>query len=155
MPATTPAGFLWAVLVDWRGGQGTTKQHARAGPSSASATSSPTYAQHCFDSFEESDGIATPVPPPPRAAPSAAPPTAPPAVLPPLPTDLAQMFGDPPLPTDLAQMFGEREPPGLGAPLAAPLDAPADSSSSFLERQQLAEALDEQMSGVEAVEVSE
>ena len=141
VPATTPAGFLWAVLVDWRGGQGTTKQHARAGPSSASATSSPTYAQHCFDSFEESEGIATPVPPPPRAAPSAAPPTAPPAVL-------------PPLPTDLAQMFGEREPPGLGAPLAAPLDAPADSSSSFLERQQLAEALDEQMTGVEAVEVS-
>ena len=64
------------------------------------------------------------------------------------------MFGDPPLPTDLAQMFGEREPPGLGAPLAAPLDAPADSSSSFLERQQLAEALDEQMTGVEAVAVS-
>ena len=94
------------------------------------------------------------MPPPPRAAPSAAPPTAPPAVLPPLPTDLAQMFGDPPLPTDLAQMFGEREPPELGAPLAAPLDAPADSSSSFLERQQLAEALEEQMSGVEAVEVS-
>ena len=81
------------------------------------------------------------MPPPPRAAPSAAPPTAPPAVL-------------PPLPTDLAQVFGEREPPEFGAPLAAPLDAPADSSSSFLERQQLAEALDEQMSGVEAVEVS-
>ena len=40
------------------------------------------------------------------------------------------------------------------APLAAPLDAPTDSSSSFLERQQLAEALEEQMSGVEAVEVS-
>ena len=77
------------------------------------------------------------MPPPPRAAPSAAPP----AVL-------------PPLPTDLAQVFGAREPPELGAPLAAPLDAPADSSSSFLERQQLAEALDEQMSGVEAVEVS-
>ena len=173
VPARNPAGFLWAVLVDWKGGQGTTKQHAGAasssasatcstfsqqssagsGPPSASVTSSPTFSQHS-DSSDESEGITTPVPPPPRAAPSAAPSAAPAAVLPPLPTDLAQMFGDPPLPTDLAQMFGAREPPELGAPLAAPLDAPADSSSSFLERQQLAEALDEQMSGLEAVEVS-
>ena len=138
MPARNTAGFVWAVLVDRRGGQGKAKQHA--GSSSASATSS-TFSQHSSESSDESEGIATPVPPPPRAAPSAVPPAASPAVL-------------PPLPTDLAQVFGEREPPGFGAPLAAPLDAPADSSSSFLERQQLAEALDEQMTGVEAVEVS-
>ena len=47
------------------------------------------------------------------------------------------------------------EPFGLGAQLAAPLAAPTVSSSSWLEQQQLAEVLEEQLTGVEAIEVSE
>jgi len=49
------------------------------------------------------------------------------------------------------------EPNGLGAaPAAAPAPsaAPAVSLSSWLEQQQLAEALEEQLTGVEAIEVS-
>ena len=77
--------------------------------------------------------------PPTRTAPSAAPPSL--------------HAAPPPLPPDLAQMFDE--PFGLGAQLAAPLAAPTVSSSSWLEQQQLAEVLEEQLTGVEAIEVSE
>ena len=59
----------------------------------------------------------------------------------------------PPLPPGLAQIFDE--PFGLGAQLAAPLAAPTVSSSSWLEQQQLAEVLEEQLTGVEAIDVSE
>ena len=75
-------------------------------------------------------------------APRAAPPTAPPAAPPPLFADLAQMF-DRPIDLD-----------GALAALPAPSAAPAASSSSWLEQQELAELLDDQLTGPEAVEVS-
>ena len=80
------------------------------------------------------------MPPSTRAAPSVAPPAlhAPP----------------PPLPADLARMFDE--PFDLGPPLATPLaTSPTTLSSSWLEQQQLAEVLEEQLTGAEAIDVSE
>ena len=50
------------------------------------------------------------------------------------------------------------EPIGLGATPAVPLaasTAPTVSSSSWLEQQQLAEVLEEQLTGLEAIEVSD
>ena len=49
------------------------------------------------------------------------------------------------------------EPIGLGAAPAAPptvSEAPTLSSNSWLEQQQLAEVLEDQLTGVEAIEVS-
>ena len=132
-----------AVLVDRWGGQGRAK---RAGSSSAIAISS-TYSHHSSSSSDNSEPVpensATHMLPTTRAAPSAAPP--------------ALDAAPPPLPADLAQMFDE--PFGLGAQLAAPLATSAaptvSRSSSWLELQQLAEMLEVQLTGVEAIEVSE
>ena len=57
-----------------------------------------------------------------------------------------QLAAPPLLPADISQMFDE--PIGLGA-------APTLSSSRWLEQQQLAEVLEEQLTGVEAIEVSD
>ena len=141
MPARTPAGFLWrAVLVDRWGGQGKAK---RPGLSSSSATSF-TYSHRSSSSSDDSEpapeNSAAHMLPPTRAAPSAAPPAH--AAPPPLPADLARMF-DKPIGLDGA----------LAAP-PAPSAAPTASSSSWLEQQELAELLEDQLTGPLAVEVS-
>ena len=159
VPVAKPVGFGWAAaLADRRwGGE---PQVKTASSSSECATYS-AYSCHPSSSSDDSrpepgntaTPTATPAPPPTRAAPfgaPAAPPTAPPTA----PT--AQLAAPPPLPADLAQMFDE--PIGLGAaPFAppAPSVAPTVSSNSWLEQQQLAEALEEQLTGAEAsIEVS-
>ena len=74
-----------------------------------------------------------------------------PAVLP------ATPVAPPPLPADLAQLFDD--PIGLdGALRAAPLTpsaAPIVSASSWLEQQELAEVLEEQLTELEALEAIE
>ena len=132
-------------------------QAKRSSSSSASATSSayscPPYCSS-DDARPEPGNNATHAPPLTRAAPFYAP-AAQPAAQPTAPT--AQLAAPPPLPADLAQMFDE--PIGLGAepaatPAPAPSAAPAVSSNGWLEQQQLAEVLEEQLTGVEAIEVS-
>ena len=128
--------------MDRWGGQGKAK---RPGLSFSSATSS-TYSHRSSNSSDDSEpapeNSATHMLPPTRAgAPSAAPP--------------ALHAAPPPLPADLAQMFDE--PIGLDGALAAPPTpsaAPIVSSSSWLEQQELAEVLEEQLTGLEAIEVS-
>ena len=152
VPAEKTAGFLWAVLADrWQG----QRKAKRASSSSASTTSS-AYACHpsCSsdDSEPEPGNTATHAPPPTRAAPFGAP-AAPPAAPSTAPT--APLAAPPRLPADHAQMLDE--PIGLGAAPAvppAPSATPTVSSNNWLEQQQLAGVLEEQLTGVEAVEVS-
>ena len=138
--ARAPVGVPWAASTDQRKSHWEAK---RTDSSSASVTTS----AHSYRSSSSSDvsgpapgSTATPAPPlfGAPAVPSAAP------------------VAPPPLPADFAQMFDD-EPIGLGTTPAAPLAAsaaPAVSSHSWLEQQQLAEMLEEELTGVEAVEVS-
>ena len=77
------------------------------------------------------------------------------AALAPAAPPAAPLAAPPPLPADLAQMFDE--PIGLDGARAAPPTpsaAPIVSSSSWLEQQELAGVLEEQLTGLEAIEVS-
>ena len=77
------------------------------------------------------------------------------AALAPAAPPAAPLAAPPPLPADLAQMFDE--PIGLDGALAAPpapSAAPAALSGSWLEQQELAELLEDQLTGPLAVEVS-
>ena len=83
-------------------------------------------------------------------------PAAPPAALRAAPP-AAPLAAPLPLPADLAQMFDE--PIGLDGALRAapptPSAAPIVSSSSWLEQQELAEVLEEQLTGLDALEAIE
>ena len=141
--ARAPVGVPWAALADrWRRHWETKRTDSYS--SSASVTTS-TYSYRSSSSSDVSrptpGSTATPAPPPP-GAPPAVPPAAPSVAPPPLPADLAQMCD---------------EPIGLDGALAAPPTrsaAPIISSSSWLEQQELAEVLEEQLTGLEAIEVS-
>ena len=150
--AVSAPGLRWAAALANRFGGPKLRR------SSSSSVSTISSAYSCAPSYSSDDSgpepgntatlNATHAPPPTRPAPPtrAAPPTAP----------TAQLGTPPPLPADLAQMFDD-EPIGLGTTPAAPLAAsaaPAVSSHSWLEQQQLAEMLEEELTGVEAVEVS-
>ena len=128
VPAGTSPGFV--SLAERLGEQWNGK---REDFSSESPTSSD-YTYRSSNSSEDSgptrENINTPKPPPTAHT---IPPAAPP----------------PPLPVEFAQMFNE--PLDLSAAPAAPL---ALSSSSWLEQQQLAETLEEQLTEFEAVEVN-
>eukprot|EP00964_Phaeocystis_antarctica_P002344 scaffold1209_cov30-Phaeocystis_antarctica.AAC.1 len=148
VPVAKPVGFRWAAaLADRLGGK---LPPAKRTSSSSESATSPTYSCHpsCSsdDSGPEPGNAARPAPPPTRAAlfgAPAAPPTA----------ATVQFAAPPPLPADLAQMFDE--PIDVEAAPATPpvaSAAPTVSSSSWLKQQQLAEALEEQLTGVEAIE---
>ena len=138
VPAGTSPGFVWlASLAERLGEQWKGK---REDFSSESPTSSD-YTYRSSNSSEDSgptrENINTPKPPPTAHTIPPAARTIPPAAPP------------PPLPVEFAQMFNE--PLDLSAAPAAPL---ALSSSSWLEQQQLAETLEEQLTEFEAVEVN-
>ena len=147
-PAGLPAGFVWvAALADRRS---RFSQEALAQPTSSTESDNGSTSSMYSSSFEDR----TPAPgntaaPRNTATWSAAPPTAPPAA-PPTALPAAPLL----LPAALAQVFGK--PIGLDGALAAlhaPSVAPAASSSSWLEQQELAEVLEEQLTGLEAIEV--
>ena len=174
VPAMRPAGFVWgraaALAGRWGGHSKGTEQTSDRTPSSPSSR----YSEHsCSTSSEDvlpaPGSTATSAPPPsavPPAATAAAPPAAPPAVslaapavAPPAVSlavpSVAPPAAPPPLPAELAHMFDEPIHGLVGAPATprAPSTAPNFSSSRWLDQQKLAEVLEEQLTGSDAIEV--
>jgi len=140
-----PAGFVWVSRVaDQRK---TLSREALARQSSSDSQTSCSSGSSCsFDDARPAPG-STLTSAAPRAAPRAAsrapPPYAPPAAPPPLPAGLAH---------SLDELIGLDD--ALAAPPAPSVAEPNVSSSSWLEQQELAEVLEDHLTGVEAVEVS-
>ena len=175
VPVMRPAGFAWAAALAgrWAGHSKGTEQPSDRTPSSSSSR----YSEHSFSSSEDAlpapgstaTSVLTSVPPPsavPPAATAAAPPAAPPAVslaAPPVAPpavslavpSVAPPAAPPPLPAELAHMFDEPIHGLVGAPATprAPSTAPNFSSSRWLDQQKLAEVLEEQLTGSDAIEV--
>ena len=150
VPVAKPVGFgyHWATaLADQLGGQLKVKRDISSSTTSATSSANSCHPSCSSDDSEPEPGnTATHAPQSTRSARFGAP--AAPSV--------AQLAAPTPLPADLARMFDDSI--GVGtAPAAspAPLVAPTVSSNSWLEQQQLAEALEEQLTGAEAIEVSE
>jgi hypothetical protein len=144
-PASMPAGFVWVSRVaDQRK---TLSREALARQSSSDSQTSCCSGSSCsFDDARPAPG-STLTSAAPRAAPRAAsrapPPYAPPAAPPPLPAGLAH---------SLDELIGLDD--ALAAPPAPSAAEPNVSSSSWLKQQELAEVLEDHLTGVEAVEVS-
>jgi hypothetical protein len=140
-PASMPAGFVWVSRVADQRKDLSPEALARQS-SSDSKTSCSSGSSYSFDDARPAPGSTLTSAAPraaPRAAPPASPPNAPPAAPPLLLASLDELIG-----LDDA----------LAAPPAPSAAEPNVSSSSWLKQQELAEVLEDHLTGVEAVEVS-